>query len=148
MTRKTYFFEGCSCFKYNNLRLALGIALKFYTSVRKELKLKVRKFWGLIPTFVEVTWEKLVWGSPQSWIWLRLNEPRKQELSNFSFKMFKIMRFLRSPKCSKSIVELTFPIQKANPCSLLDWLFCSVVPFLGKFGQKTQNCQFKLKFGT
>ena len=55
------------------------------------------------------------------------------------------MRFLRF---SKLIVELTFPIQKANPCSLLDWLFCSVVPFLGKFGQKTQNCQFKLKFGT
>ena len=58
------------------------------------------------------------------------------------------MRFLRSPKCSKTIVELTFTTQKANACSLLDWLFCSVVPFLGKFGQKTQNCQFKLKFGT
>ena len=26
----------------------------------KELKLKVKKFWGLIPTFVEVTEEKLV----------------------------------------------------------------------------------------
>ena len=36
------------------------MALKFYTSVAKELKLKVRKFWGLIPTFVEVTGEKLV----------------------------------------------------------------------------------------
>ena len=22
------------------------------------------------------------------------------------------------------------------------------IPFLGKFGQKNQNCQFKLKFGT
>ena len=22
------------------------------------------------------------------------------------------------------------------------------IPFLGKFGPKTQNCQFKLKFGT
>ena len=58
------------------------------------------------------------------------------------------MRFLRSPECSKSIVELTFPIQKANPCGLLDWLFCSAVPFLAKFGQNTQNCHFKLKFGT
>ena len=58
------------------------------------------------------------------------------------------MRFLRSLKCSKTIVELTFTTQKANACSLLDWLFCSVVPFLGKFGPKTQNCQFKLKFGT
>ena len=35
---------------------------KFYTSVEKGLKLKVRKFYGLIPTFVEVTGEKLVGG--------------------------------------------------------------------------------------
>ena len=41
---------------------SLGMALKFYTSVAKVLKLKVRMFWGLIPTFVEVTWEKLVRG--------------------------------------------------------------------------------------
>ena len=34
--------------------------LKFYTSVAKGLKLKVRKFWGLITTLVEVTGEKLV----------------------------------------------------------------------------------------
>ena len=58
------------------------------------------------------------------------------------------MRFLRSPKYSKTIDELTLTTQKANACSLLDWLFCSVVPSLGKFGPKTQNCQFKLKFGT
>ena len=62
MTRKTYFFEGCSWFKFNNSRLAPGMTLKFYTSVTKDLKLKVRKFWRLIPTFVEVTWEKLVGG--------------------------------------------------------------------------------------
>ena len=36
--------------------------LQFYTSVAKGLKLKVRKFWGLVPTFVEVTEEKLVGG--------------------------------------------------------------------------------------
>ena len=36
--------------------------LKFYTSVAKGLRLKVRKFWGVIPTFVEVTGEKLVGG--------------------------------------------------------------------------------------
>ena len=49
----TAFFEGWSWFKFNNLRLALGTNLKFYTSLLKGLKLKVRKFWGLIPTFVE-----------------------------------------------------------------------------------------------
>ena len=63
MTRKTAFFEGWSWFKFDNLGLALGTNLKFYNSVAKELKLKVRKFWGLIPTFVEVTGEKLV-GEP------------------------------------------------------------------------------------
>ena len=30
--------------------------------VAKELKLKVRKFWGLIPSFEKVTWETLVGG--------------------------------------------------------------------------------------
>ena len=29
------------------------MALKFYTSVVKGLKLKVRKFWGLIPAITE-----------------------------------------------------------------------------------------------
>ena len=36
--------------------------LKFYTSVAKMLKLKIRKIWGLVPMFVEVTEEKLIWG--------------------------------------------------------------------------------------
>ena len=40
--------------------MALGLNLNFYTSVAKGLKLKVRKFLGLILTFVEVPGEKLV----------------------------------------------------------------------------------------
>ena len=43
---------------------------------------------------------------------LRLKEPRRQDITNFSFKMF-----LRSSKCSKTTVELTLTIQKANACS-------------------------------
>ena len=74
MTRKTTFFERWSWFKFNNLGLALGTNLKFYTSVAKRLKLKVRKFWGLISTFVEVTGEKLVAGAfllaSPSWVGL------------------------------------------------------------------------------
>ena len=47
----------------NNLGLALGKNMKFYASVATGLKLKVRNFGGLIPTFVEVTGEKPVgWG--------------------------------------------------------------------------------------
>ena len=57
MNRKTNFFQGYSWFKFNHLGLALGMALKCYTNVAKVLKLKVRKFWRLIPTFVEVTRE-------------------------------------------------------------------------------------------
>ena len=42
------------------LGLALGMALKFYISVAKIIKLKVKELLGLIPRFVEVTGEKLV----------------------------------------------------------------------------------------
>ena len=62
LTRKTTFFVGWSWFNLNILGLPLGTVLKFYTSVAKGLKLKVRKFWGLTRTFVEVTGKKLVWG--------------------------------------------------------------------------------------
>ena len=77
LTKKTAFFQRWSCFKFNNLGLALGTNLRFYTSIAKGLKLKVRRFLGLIPTFVEVAGEKLVWGtflpppSPSSRIGLR-----------------------------------------------------------------------------
>ena len=40
------------------------MALKFYTSAAKELELKVRKFWRLVPTFVEITREKRTIGDP------------------------------------------------------------------------------------
>ena len=74
MIRKTAFFEELSWFKFNNLGLALDTTLKCYTSLSKGSKLKVRKFWRLIPTFVEVTEEKLLEGifAPQSRIWLNL----------------------------------------------------------------------------
>ena len=49
-----------SWFKFNNLGLVLGANLKFYTSLAKSLKLKARKFFELIPTFVETTREILV----------------------------------------------------------------------------------------
>ena len=52
---KTAIFEECSCFKFNNLGLAVGANLKFYSSVAKGLKLKVRKIFGVIPMFIEVT---------------------------------------------------------------------------------------------
>ena len=62
MTRKNRFLEGWSWFKFTNLRLVLGKNVKVYISVAEGLKLKVRKFWRLTPTFVDVTEEKLVGG--------------------------------------------------------------------------------------
>ena len=56
--QKNHFFEGWSSFKFNNFGVALGMTLKFYTSVEKGLKLKIRKIWGLISTVVEVIGEK------------------------------------------------------------------------------------------
>ena len=47
------------------------MALKCYISVTKTLKLKVKKLWGLIPTFVEVTKEKLDPPPFSSWIGLK-----------------------------------------------------------------------------
>ena len=63
------------------------MTLKFYTSVTKELR--VEKVRGLVPTFVEVKWEKQVGGFFASPILKRVkvNEPRSQEITNFSFKM-------------------------------------------------------------
>ena len=59
-------------------------------------------------------------------------------MTNFSFKIFKIMR---SSKCLKATVELKFTIQKAKACS--PWTACSVFNwkylFLGKLGPKTQS---------
>ena len=37
---KNLSFKGCFWFNFNNLELALGMALKFDTSLAKELKLK------------------------------------------------------------------------------------------------------------
>ena len=50
-TRKNDFFEEWSWFKFNKLALVLSMAFKFNNSVEKGLKLKVRKFRGLIPNF-------------------------------------------------------------------------------------------------
>ena len=56
---KPYLLEGRPWFKFNNVGLVAGMALKFYTSVAKVSKLKVRKFWRQVPTIEEVTGEKI-----------------------------------------------------------------------------------------
>ena len=60
------------------------------------------------------------------------------------------MRSLRSSKCLKATVGLTFTTQKAKSSPWTACLFCFKleIPFLGKFGPKTQNYEFKIKFCT
>ena len=60
LTKKTNFFEGCCCFKINNLGLALVLTLQFFTSMARGSKLKVWKFLGLIYLFVDVRGGELV----------------------------------------------------------------------------------------
>ena len=54
---------------------------------------------------------------------LRWNKPRRQDITDFSFKMFKIMRPLMCSKCLKTTVGLTFTLQKANACSPWKWKY-------------------------
>ena len=49
--RKSTFLRGALDSSLIIWRCGLGI----YASLAKGLKLKVRKFWGLIPTFIEAT---------------------------------------------------------------------------------------------
>ena len=107
MTSKAAFFEGWSWFKFNNFDLAPGANSKFYMSVAKGVKLKVRKIWGLNPTFVEDIGEKLIGGafllpSPSSPSWsphgywffhltkkdYALNRIRLFKISNSGFSLY------------------------------------------------------------
>ena len=91
MTRKTTFFEGWSWLNINNLGLTLFMALNFYTSLAN---LKVRKFSGLLPRFLEVTEEKLLGGvfarSP-SWIVLKHLNGSK-DFSEYSYSVQNVYK--------------------------------------------------------
>ena len=69
-------------------------------------------------------------------------------MTNFFFKLFKIMRSLRSSKYLKTTVKLTFTMLKLNASGSLDYLFSFQleIPLLGKFGPESQNYQLKLEF--
>ena len=46
LSRKNTFFEGWSWFKFSNLRLAMVMILKFYTSMAKRVETKSPKVFG------------------------------------------------------------------------------------------------------
>ena len=68
-----------------------------------------------------------VWKALYNFKIKRAQEARDNQITNFSFKMFKMIRFLRSSKCSKATVTLTFNITNAcspwTTCSVFDWKY-------------------------
>ena len=115
---KPGFFRGWSWLKFNNLGLALGANLTFYASLSKGLKLKVRKFWGAILTFAEVTGEKLVGGGglfgPPSWIGLKAREIKKKiwdmrSLDNQNlYLIYKFMTRWRIKRIKSFSIEIIY----------------------------------------
>ena len=99
LTRKAAFFEELFWFKFNSLELVLSTNLKFYISPAKVLKLKLRKFWGLIPTYVEVTGEKLV-GRP---FWLPLILNRVKHIIIWPFDLLSTILLTRTKAIVKNL---------------------------------------------
>ena len=89
------------------MELALSMTLKFYTSVTKGLKLKIRKFLRIIPTFVKVTAEKRSKKSPKRPLSI-LNS-----VKDFFSKFDQICRKLRicSHLLKKSLMENLFAVR-------------------------------------
>ena len=92
--------------------------------LKKNLKLKFRSKFNHDFTNHGYLLHSAVWKVLYNF---KIKESRSQDITNFSFRMFKMMGFLRSSKCSKTIVEITFTAQKANAgspwtaCSVFDW---------------------------
>ena len=87
------------------------MALKFFMSVAKCLKLKVRKIWGLIFTFVEVTGEKLIGGTLKLKI---ATDDRKRLLSLRPTCVPLMTAWFASTKHRKSEKKRTEEKRKAN----------------------------------
>ena len=97
--QKNHYFEGWSWFKLNNLGWALDVTLKLYISVAKGLKIKGRRFWGLCPTFIEVTWEvetgrRLFWPPHPTPTRFILNRVNTSQIIYFWYLYFIILQLL------------------------------------------------------
>ena len=86
-------FEGLVLI-FDDLGLALGMALKFHNSLAKGLELKVRKLWGLNLTFGEVIGQKLI-GVPfcPSFSWIGLGLLLNEQTTFHVFVFWEFMMF-------------------------------------------------------
>ena len=128
--------EGYSWFKLNNLGPGLGMALTFYTNVAKGLKVKVRKFWVLSLTFVEVIGKKPVGGLFCPFTLNRVN------IDTLSVMNEKKPNILVHTKGNKQIIKIT---NLCHSC-LFQWkLFLARI---GEIWKKLKNPSFFHKIWT
>ena len=124
LTRKSvFFFEGQSWFKFNSFGLALGTNLKFYTIVAKGLKVKVREFLGLNPTFVGITEQKR--NSPQKvkqasrisiiFLFVQVRKQPRKISQRLSGKLYLCMYIKESPP-PRLFLPLSLLVHKHRYC--------------------------------
>ena len=99
-------------FKFNNLGLTLGMALKFYANVARGLKLKIKKILVVIPTFLEVTGGKLVRGA----FLLHHHAPHPRILNRvkllISFKKAQIVAKFKQNAWLKPYIDINTDLRK------------------------------------
>ena len=88
--------------------------MKFYTSVVKGLKLKVRKFLGLIRTFVEVAGKKLAGRPFSSPIMIRVNQALNKYVSIFPAIILYTSPLNVSTDSSNCLSDLNEPFNRTN----------------------------------
>ena len=133
MTKKNTFFEGKSWFELNNLGLALGMALSFYTSVTRRLKLRLREFWVYFQTPVEVRGGKLAGGTHLNRVKIvTATIINNWTTSNTIHKFLIIHYLLLFYICNVFICEIASNLfQKLVDIS--NTLFSSLCSFIGSF---------------
>ena len=109
MTRKTTFSEGWSWFRFTNLGIEPGMALKLYTSVAKGLKLKVSKFY-VYRSYRGKTGKEVFFPSLLS-SWIRLIGQKYEKIKKEFIKIFKSSR--------QSLIKKFLVV---TPPTLLQWL--------------------------
>ena len=110
-SEKPFFLRGALGSSSIIWGLAHVFALKFYTSVAKPLRLKVRKVLELSPTLVEVTGKKLV---EESWV-VRACPPPILNSANY-VNLLSIIRWY----CDLDMLKVYSFIIKSNLRTLLD----------------------------
>ena len=108
-------------FDYYHHKFNFGNFFICPVKLQNNLKLKFRSKFNHAFTIIMVYFHSAEWKASYNF---KVKWAQDARDNQFLFQNVKIMRFLRSSKCSKTTVELTFTTQKASACS--PWTACSV----------------------